>query len=727
MPSLRLPPSAANIKEALRKYYGYSEFRPGQEESVGAILSGRDAVVLMPTGGGKSLCFQLPALVSEGCCIVVSPLIALMNDQVEALRANGLPARAVNSMNLEADNQAAYEAAARGQLKLLYISPERLLADLDHISHNIRISFVAIDEAHCISQWGHDFRPVYTELKRIRQQWPHVPVMALTATADRLTRDDISGALGLKDPYSYIGSFDRPNLSLQVVTGASQRERLKTIASLVDKYRDDCGIVYCLSRKKTEAMAAKLEETGIRTGCYHAGLTPEQRHRVQRDFVNGKLQAICATIAFGMGIDKSNVRWVVHNNIPGNIESYYQEIGRAGRDGLPAETILFYSYSDIITRRSFAEESGRTEINSSKLDFMQRYAEANVCRRRILMSYFSEDFDHDCGNCDNCRNPRPKLDATILAQKALSAILRTGSSEGMNVIIDILRGSGRKQLFDKGYDRLPTYGVGRDLSAQEWHAYILQMIQLGLIEVAYEDNFHLRPTEAGLKVVRRERPVELAVYVRPDRQTNKEPSRARRAKSADPELTLHDRILQNLKAQRRKLADSEQIADYMVLSDATLHAIADKNPAALRDLVGIEGLSLVKLAKYYRPILLALKHARNQSGSLPAGLSEEVSGILFNGGMEVEEIAAARSLSASTVVGHLCRLYKQGENIDLWRIVPQETYYTVKTLIDTALSDLAMQGAEANQTPGQYLSSVYGIPGSLYGRVNAIRQALEKK
>ena len=325
----------------MRKYYGFSGFRPGQWEAISALLEGRDVVVLMPTGGGKSICFQFPALMMDGCCIIVSPLIALMNDQVAALRANGLPAGAVNSMRQEADNRATYEAAMRGELKMLYISPERLLIDIAWISNAIKVSFVAVDEAHCISQWGHDFRPVYTDLIRIRQTWPDIAVMALTATADRLTRDDISGALGLRDPFRYIGSFDRPNLSLRVIQGSTQKERIRTVVGLAYRYSMDCGIVYCLSRKATEKMTEKLREEGLRVGCYHAGLPAEERERAQREFVNGRLQVICATIAFGMGIDKSTVRWVVHNNIPGNIESYYQEIGRAGRDGLPAETILF--------------------------------------------------------------------------------------------------------------------------------------------------------------------------------------------------------------------------------------------------------------------------------------------------------------------------------------------------------------------------------------------------
>lgn len=724
-------PNKESALEAMRKYYGFYGFRPGQWESMSAILDGRDAVVLMPTGGGKSICFQLPALLMEGCCVIVSPLIALMNDQVSALRANGIPAGAVNSMNTESENRDAYNAAARGELKLLYISPERLLTDIEMIARYIRVSFVAVDEAHCISQWGHDFRPVYTDLKRIKETWPEIAVMALTATADRLTRDDISGALGLKDPFRYIGSFDRINLSLNVISGSTQKERIRVITGLASKYSLDSGIVYCLSRKGAEKMTEKLRESGLRAGCYHAGLPSAERERVQRDFVNGSLQVICATIAFGMGIDKSNVRWVVHNNIPGNIESYYQEIGRAGRDGLPAETILFYSYGDIITRRSFVEESGQKEINSSKLDFMQRYAEASVCRRRILLSYFSEDMDHDCGNCDNCRNPRPKLDGTILAQKTLSAIIRVASSEGLNVIIEILRGMSRQYIKDKKYDMLPTYGVGKDLSVPEWHAYILQMIQLGLIEVAYEDHFHLRPTPSGMKVLKGERKIELSKYTAPlyTESTQKRPhkSTVKEVDRRTPEEILTDK----LKQLRAELAAEENVADYMVLSDVTIKAIAERMPLMPHDLIGLEGLSLVKLAKYYKQILVKVREAKGMKRSMPKGISDLVSLIMFRQGLDVNTIAGIRGISATTVVGHLCNLYSEGEEIDLWEIVPEDLYRTVCGLIDSyepmAMSDSADDIRERNKNLQEFLANNYGISSDIYSKVRSMRRVLDPR
>ncbi|MDE6741901.1 MAG: DNA helicase RecQ [Muribaculaceae bacterium] len=713
---------------ALRQYYGFSGFRPGQWDSISAILNGRDTIVLMPTGGGKSICFQLPALLSDGCCIIVSPLIALMNDQVASLRANGLPAGAVNSMKQEYDNRATYEAAMRGELKMLYISPERLLTDIGWIANAIKVSFIAVDEAHCISQWGHDFRPVYTDLIRIKETWPNIAVMALTATADRLTREDISRALGLKDPFRYIGSFDRPNISLRVVQGSTPKERVRAIIGLASKYHMDCGIVYCLSRKGTEQMTEKLREAGLRVGCYHAGLPSAEREQVQRDFVNGRLQAICATIAFGMGIDKSNVRWVVHNNIPGNIESYYQEIGRAGRDGLPAETILYYSFGDIIRRREFADQSGQKEINSSKLDFMQKYAEASVCRRRILLSYFSEDMDHDCGNCDNCRNPRAKFDGTVLAQKALSAIVRVGSSESMNVIIEILRGMTPRHIIDRKYNMLPTYGVGKDLSVQEWNSYLLQMIQLGLIEVAYEDRFHLRPTQAGKKVLKGERKVELAEYISPlyvERSSRRAHGTAEKVVDI---RTPQEILTEKLKALRADLAAEEKVADYMVFSDVTIKSIVDRMPLMPIDLMGIEGLSLVKLAKYYKPILVKVRETKGMKRSLPKGISDTVSLLMFRQGLDVDTIAGIRGIAVSTVAGHLCNLFSEGEEVDLWQIVPEELYWTVCGLIDEyGPIDLDLpleEKREKGKNLQKYLAEKYGISHDIYSKVVSMRRVL---
>lgn len=587
-------PISLSPRDILKRYYGYSTFRPGQEDIIANVLAGRDTLVLMPTGGGKSLCYQIPALTLEGCAIVVSPLIALMNDQVQALRANGIPAASIHSMCEEEDNIRNLRLAASGKLKIIYVSPERLIAEISGIAKNIKVSLVAIDEAHCISQWGHDFRPVYKQLDCVKKSFPSVPVMALTATADRLTRDDIATALGLENPFRYTGSFDRPNLSLSVVPDPGKRQRLKIIGDFIRRYPLDSGIVYCITRKKCEEMHKALLDAGYHSVCYHAGMDPQKREASQRAFVNGDAQVVCATVAFGMGIDKSNIRWVVHNNIPGNIESYYQEIGRAGRDGMPAETLMFYNFSDIMMRRSFADDSGMPEVNNEKLDFIQKYAEATVCRRRILLSYFSEETIHDCGNCDNCRSPRRKIDGTIIAQKAISAVIRVNGKEGQQMIIDILRASTRRELLEKGYDKLRTYGAGHDLSGGAWANYILQMVQLGLLEVAYEDNFHLRPTPLGIKVVKGQQGIELSEYV--PRILNEKKYDTQKPENSVDNRTV--KLLDHLKNVRRDVARKEGIPTYVVFSDATLADMAARRPRTKDEMAQVSGVGVVKLARY---------------------------------------------------------------------------------------------------------------------------------
>ncbi|MDE7081964.1 MAG: DNA helicase RecQ [Muribaculaceae bacterium] len=670
--------------EMLERVYGYSAFRPGQWEVVRSVLQGRDSVVLMPTGGGKSICFQMAALLMEGCCIVVSPLIALMNDQVAALQANGVAAATINSFNYESDNRRMYTLAAEGRLKLLYMSPERLLADIDVIRRLVKVSFVAVDEAHCISQWGHDFRPVYTSLVKIKEAWPDIPVMALTATADRLTREDIARALSLREPYMHIGSFDRPNLSLRVIQGSTAAQRVAVISGLIERYGMDCGIVYCLSRKKTEAMARKLSEAGFRVGCYHAGMEAAERERVQREFVEGRYQAICATVAFGMGIDKSNIRWVVHNNIPGNIESYYQEIGRAGRDGMPAETILFYSYADIMTRMNFVDESGQQEINRSKLTFMQRYAEADVCRRRILLSYFSEEMTCDCGNCDNCRSPRQRFDGSVLVQKALSAVIRTRSAEPAGRIIEILRGSRNQYILSKGYDRLPTFGVGSDLSSPEWHAYILQMIQLGMLEVAYEENFHLRATPLGMKVLRGEQQGVLARHVAPAYAAAPYRAQKRKEPAVEAEqLSPDEALLRDLKELRVTLAAQRKgMADYMILSDVTIARIVEQKPMDVAALARIEGMGMARLAEYYAQVLALVCKCVTGSRRIPRRQSDLLSRTMYEHGMSVHEIAAMRRLRPGTVLSHLLGYAADGFEFDCGTVLSPLRFIAVECMVE---------------------------------------------
>ncbi len=660
-------------EEILYKFYGYKSFREGQKEIIDATLNGKDTLVLMPTGGGKSICFQIPALILEGCAIIISPLIALMNDQVSALQASGIPAVAIHSNQDERINILNIDKAAKGDIKLIYISPERFVSDIRNIGRNIKISMVAIDEAHCISQWGHDFRPVYTSLKCIKEQLPGVPVMALTATADRLTRSDIAEELGLQNPVRYVGSFDRPNLSLEVINDPGKKGRLEIIAGLIRKYGQDSGIVYCLSRKKTEAMHQALTDMGFKSVCYHAGLTPMQREEAQKAFVNGDVQVVCATIAFGMGIDKSNIRWVVHNNIPGNIESYYQEIGRAGRDGMPAETILFYKFGDIMMRRNFTENSGMKEINNEKLDFMQKYSESTVCRRRILLSYFSEEITKDCGNCDNCRKVHHKFDGTILAQKALSAVIRINSAEAINTVIDILRASNRSDIIQKSYHLIKTYGAGRDLSSREWYDYILQMIQLGLFEVAYEENFHLRPTPYGMKVVKGEEKIELTPYQPPvyTNLRNKDKSKVNIAKSPEEEH------MDTLKDLRKKIANEAGTPPYTVFSDKTLEEMIKVQPVDIDSFLTVSGVGPIKLVKYGKPFISVFRKFNGLKATLPAGSSLKETFVLFNAFDDPKLIASLKNISLETVYSHLIQLAEIGLITDFRKLLSIEDYKKV--------------------------------------------------
>ena len=589
--------------QTLKTYFGYDSFRPLQEEIIRHILDGNDALVLMPTGGGKSICYQLPALLREGTAVVVSPLISLMKDQVEALCANGISAGALNSSNDETENAALRRACTEGRLKLLYISPEKLLAEANYLLRDMHISLFAIDEAHCISQWGHDFRPEYAQMGILHQQFPHVPIIALTATADKITREDIIRQLHLNHPRTFISSFDRPNLSLTVKRGYQQKEKSKTILDFIARHPGESGIIYCMSRSKTESVAQMLQKHGIRTAVYHAGLSPSLRDEAQDDFINDRVQVVCATIAFGMGIDKSNVRWVIHYNLPKSIESFYQEIGRAGRDGLPSDTLLFYSLADLILLTKFATESGQQNINLEKLQRMQQYAESDICRRRILLSYFGEIADHDCGNCDVCKNPPERFDGTVIVQKALSAIVRTDQQIGTSVLVDILRGNMSSEVVGKGYQQLKTFAAGRDVPARDWHDYLLQMLQLGYFEIAYNENNHLKITSAGSDVLFGRATARLVVIRR--EETN-ETKRGRKRKATVPaqELPLglpnteNEALFEALRKLRKRLADEEALPAYIVLSDKVLHLLSTSRPTSLEEFGNISGIGEHKKKKY---------------------------------------------------------------------------------------------------------------------------------
>ena len=567
--------------ETLKSYYGYDSFRPLQEEIINHVLQHKDALVLMPTGGGKSICFQIPALMMEGTAIVVSPLISLMKDQVETLVANGIAAEALNSANDEIANRQITERCLRGEIKLLYISPERLITELGWMKTMLKVSLFAIDEAHCISQWGHDFRPEYSQLGNLHELFPDVPIMALTATADKITRSDIIEQLRLQNAETFISSFDRPNLSLDVRRGYSAKEKLRTITNLILRHQGDSGIIYCLAKKTTETVAEKLRKEGFSVGVYHAGLPTEERNRIQEDFINDRIQVVCATVAFGMGINKSNVRFIVHYNLPKTIENYYQEIGRGGRDGLPCETILFYNLQDIITLRHFAEESGQREINTEKLQRMQEYAEAQICRRRILLNYFGETSDMNCCNCDVCQTPPTTFDGTELVQKALSAIIRTDEQIGFTLTIDILHGNFSPELVSRGYNQIKTFAAGRDVPVRDWRDYLLQMLQMGYIEIAYNEDNHLHVTPLGQDVLHGKAKVQLVVVSREARTRGRQKQTAEEATTAASATTEHMELFEQLKTLRKEIANENNYPAYVVMSDKSLHALATDMPTTL--------------------------------------------------------------------------------------------------------------------------------------------------
>lgn len=568
-------------------------------------MGGNDVLVLMPTGGGKSICYQIPALLLPGATVVVSPLISLMKDQVEALQAAGIAACALNSGQTATENERLRRDCLAGNMKLIYMSPETLLAEQPYLLRQIELSLIAVDEAHCVSQWGHDFRPEYTQLGILREKFPGVPVMALTATADKVTRQDILAQLKLDDPHIFISSFDRPNLSLDVKRGLKGKEKLSAMVDFIRRHPGESGIVYCLSRKTTEKLAFDLTLKGFKAVPYHAGLTPNQRDASQTDFIRDDVQIVVATIAFGMGIDKSNVRWVVHYNLPKSIESFYQEIGRSGRDGLPADTLLFYNYADIVQLTTFARESGQRDINLERLDRMREYAEADVCRRRILLNYFGEESACDCGNCDVCQNPPQRFDGTVLAQKALSAVYRAGQQITFQTTIDILRGNYSPAVNEHGYSKLKTFGVGRDIMGRDWQDYLLQILQMGLLEIAYDEQNHLKITPFGESVLYGRSSLQLAVIKREERLSKK----VVKEKEKFPKLELNvaasgdaltDLIFERLRELRRRLADEQGFPPYIIMSDKVLRLLATIRPKTVEEFGNISGIGEFKQRKYGR-------------------------------------------------------------------------------------------------------------------------------
>ena len=591
-------------KDALKKYFGHDEFRPLQGEIIDDALAGRDVFTLLPTGAGKSLCFQVPALLRDGVTIVVSPLIALMKDQVDALRTCGIAATFLNSTLVSQEARERLRGLHRNQFRLLYLAPERLMMEnFLESALNWNIAQIAIDEAHCISEWGHDFRPEYRELKKLRTQFPDVPIMALTATATKRVRDDIIKQLKLREPRCYIASFNRPNLTYRVLPKSSAYQQ---VLDFIRARPNESGIVYCASRKSTDGLAEKLTRDGIKALPYHAGMESKERTRNQEAFLRADARVITATIAFGMGINKPNVRYVIHHDLPKNIEGYYQETGRAGRDGLPSECVLLFSVGDVIKQRRFIEEKSETEqrIAYEQLRTMIAYAETRECRRAMLLRYFGEDYSKgSCNGCDNCLEPRETFDGTIAAQKFLSCVHRVETKDGfgfgLNHIVEVLRGGANEAIQKRGHDRLSTFGIGKDLPREEWQRIGRELLRLGLIEAAPGRFATLRVTEAGMTALRQRTPIRLTkAFAAPTKKV-----RVRRA----GEIECDEELFERLRALRRQIADERDVPAYIIFSDATLREMAGARPQTTQEFAQISGVGQQKLKEFAEPFLAEIR------------------------------------------------------------------------------------------------------------------------
>ena len=673
----------ADARIALKKFFGYDNFRPNQADIVQSVYDKKDSLVLMPTGGGKSICFQIPAITLDGICIVVSPLISLMKDQVESLRGNGIPAAFYNSSLSQSQERQVLEDVASENIKLLYVSPERMLTrSFYDLMQQMNISLFAIDEAHCISSWGHDFRPEYSRMKFLKKSFPHVPIMALTATADKLTRKDITAQMGLVDPTVYLASFDRPNLSLEVRPG---QKRVQQIVAFVKNRPNQSGIIYCLSRKNTEMLADKLRASGIRATHYHAGLSPNKRSEVQEEFINDQVPIVCATIAFGMGIDKSNVRFVIHYNLPKNIESYYQEIGRAGRDGSKADTVLFWSYgdvkvlTDILT--SAENRSEHTELKLSKLERMRHFAEAMQCRRKILLAYFSETMTENCGNCDICKNPPQRVDGTLIAQKALSALARTHEQAGINLLVNILRGSNNREIYEKGFNKIKTYGAGREISYIDWQSYMMQLLNAGLMEIAYDQGSVLKLTPAAKEVLFEGKKIELVKPV--DIKVRVEAAK-KKAKAKPKRERVRDELFEALRKLRLQLARVRGVPPYIVFSDATLEEMAAKRPTtdiAMNEISGVGERKMHLYGEQFKQAIIDFLRKKEEAGEKVTGSTHILSFDMYKKGASIQEIAVKRNIKDLTVLSHLSKVYEEGEDLDISVFVqPHEIEHILKAL-----------------------------------------------
>ena len=681
-------------REILKHQFGYDSFRLNQEAAIETVLARKDCVVLMPTGGGKSLCYQIPALMLDGLTLVVSPLIALMKDQVDALKNNGVAAAFLNSTQTAVEQTEVFRQVRSGELKILYVAPERLLQSGDgfvDFLKSINVSLFAIDEAHCISSWGHDFRPEYMQLARIKNYFPNVPLIALTATADKLVRQDIIERLRLTDYELFVSSFNRPNIYYKV---EPKRNAYGQLLEYLEKRRDESGIIYCLSRNSVENLATDLRDAGFSALAYHAGLDKETRDKNQESFLKDETKIVVATIAFGMGIDKSNVRFVVHTDLPKNIESYYQETGRAGRDGLNSEALMFFSWGDVIKLKGFAEvegNRGQTEIMLNKLNLMGKFGDLKTCRRKFLLNYFSEPLTENCNNCDNCNTVFERFDGTIIAQKALSAVVRTGQRFGVSYLIDFLRGSQAKTIRDE-HKNLKTYGVGADVSKENWFEYFRDLIEQGFLAQTEGQYPTIMLTDKSPDVLRGNTAVELM------KVQIKETKKDSLTNNNAPEYFAD--LFDDLKQVRTKFAKAENVPPYVIFSDATLIEMASYLPKNSDEMRRISGVGDLKLQKYAADFLSEINNycqvknldsrinqksnkqerksrpKKDQTGADTYSTSLD----MFKSGLDIGEIAQARGIARSTVEAHLTRFLETGE-IVLEDIVDQDKIETIRTAI----------------------------------------------